>query len=63
MLLALIHHVSPREERFRPSVWPHMTQEAFSMLGEALIDLLLRHHYHMGKGCQGRQEAIKRRLN
>jgi len=33
------------------------------MLGEALIDLLLRHHYHMGKSCQGFQDAINRRFN
>ena len=40
-----------------------LTLEAFSMLGEALIGLLLRHHYHMGKDCQGSQDAINRRFN
>mgnify|MGYP003693700717 CR=1 FL=1 len=29
--------------------WPHITREAFSMVGEAL---LRAHKYHIAKGCQ-----------
>ncbi len=31
-----IHHVSPFEERTRPSLWPHISLEGLSMMGEAI---------------------------
>ena len=41
--------ISPSEQLQVPRVWPHVTLEAFSMTGEALLGT---NKYHIAKACQ-----------